>query len=152
MTDPQIAGLMFGIVFVLLLILAFCWLVNRKTCSENSGDHAETPHDEPKFNMAEPKSANTNGFCPNCGAKLDPANNFCPNCGTPRSVPGNSVIKCPQCGSANIHFITSQGGQRFDKSDACCGYLLCGPLGLLCGIKDQDTKTVRKCMNCNHEF
>jgi ribosomal protein L7/L12 len=62
-------------------------------------------------------------------------------------------ITCPRCGSDNVHFITVQSSQNFDKGDACCGYLLCGPLGLLCGVKGKnENKTVRKCMNCNQEF
>ena len=62
-------------------------------------------------------------------------------------------ITCPQCGSDDIHFVTTQASQNFDKKDACCGYLLCGPLGLLCGVKDKtESKTVRKCMKCNREF
>lgn len=64
-----------------------------------------------------------------------------------------SKITCPKCGSDNIHFVTIQASQNFDKGDACCGFLLCGPLGLLCGVKDKtESKTVRKCMNCTNEF
>lgn len=151
MTDPQIAGLVFGVFGILTLIVIFCWAYSRSGETNDSETENEFRGDR-KGECRMPNENTESNFCPNCGVKLEPTSNFCPNCGTPRSVPGNSVIKCPKCGSANIHFITSQGGQRFDKSDACCGYLLCGPLGLLCGVKDQDTKTVRKCMNCNHEF
>lgn len=115
-------------------------------------------------------------FCTSCGGELSDNPKFCPNCGTKnisysetekenassnvvvsiqQTNNGNSnktVVRCPNCGSTNIHFITSQGGQRIDKGGACCGFLACGPLGLLCGVKDEDTKTIRKCMNCNHEF
>lgn len=96
-------------------------------------------------------------FCKFCGKEIDEDSQVCKHCGkwvgsTAVQNPDN-VLKCPNCGSTNIHFITSQGGQEFKKSDACCGYLLCGPLGMLCGVKDKEpTKTVRKCMNCNHEF
>ncbi len=105
-------------------------------------------------------------FCKYCGSNLEENTNFCPHCGKSLENTNNTSLvyiehtekqenklTCPRCGSSNIHFVTIQGGQDFDKSDACCGYLLCGPLGLLCGVKDkQPTKTVRKCMNCNFEF
>lgn len=65
----------------------------------------------------------------------------------------DDVIRCPRCGSTNIHFVTKDTGSGIDKSDACCGYLLFGPIGLLCGVKDKkESTTVRKCMKCNHEF
>ena len=115
-------------------------------------------------------------FCTSCGEELPGNPKFCPNCGsknisysetesensssnvvvsvhqTNSSESDKTPVRCPKCGSTNIHFITSQGGQRIDKGDACCGFLACGPIGLLCGVKDQETKTVRKCMNCNNEF
>ena len=115
-------------------------------------------------------------FCTSCGEELPGNPKFCPNCGTKNisysetesensssnivvsvhqtnnSETDKTPVRCPKCGSTNIHFITSQGGQRIDKGDACCGFLACGPIGLLCGVKDQETKTVRKCMNCNNEF
>ena len=96
-------------------------------------------------------------FCANCGKSIPDGSKFCPECGsaqtssvTPRS---SDQILCPVCGSPSIHFVTTQGGQEFKKGDACCGYLICGPLGLLCGVKDkQPAKTIRKCMKCGFEF
>ena len=65
----------------------------------------------------------------------------------------DDVIRCPKCGSTNIHFVTIQASQDFDVESACCGYFLCGPLGLLMGVKDKkERKTIRKCMSCLHEF
>ena len=99
-------------------------------------------------------------YCHNCGKAVVDGAKFCSECGTPltgeaeiRPAPSSNKVLCPNCGSDNIHFVTSQTSSNFDKGDACCGYLLCGPLGLLCGVKDQtEPKTVRKCMSCNTEF
>ena len=112
--------------------------------------------------------------CPECGKEVSDAAKVCIHCGFPleknaldakvatinpqtnqNSEPNHAGHKifCPRCGSDNVHFITVQTSQNFDKGDACCGYLLCGPLGLLCGVKGKtESKTVRKCMNCTHEF
>ena len=63
----------------------------------------------------------------------------------------SEIIRCPQCGSRNIHFITKRG-KKFDAGNALCGGLLCGPIGLLFGAKDEPDTTVRKCMKCGKEF
>lgn len=55
-----------------------------------------------------------------------------------------SSIKCPKCGSVNIH-VDKRG---FRASDACCGAILCGPLGLLCGQTGANN-LVKTCLNCN---
>lgn len=61
-------------------------------------------------------------------------------------------VRCPNCNSTDIHFVT-KADSEFDGSNACCGYILFGPLGLLCGLTGKrENDTVRKCMNCNHEF
>ena len=120
-------------------------------------------------------------ICPHCGYQNADDNDYCASCGT-QFKPGpqtqdqsvvdavpvsqvpphdtssapkedDDVIRCPNCGSKNINFVTSETGTGFDKSNACCGYILLGPLGLLCGINEKKTtKTVRKCMKCGHEF
>jgi hypothetical protein len=59
----------------------------------------------------------------------------------------NNVILCPKCGSNNI-FISKRG---FNASDACCGALLVGPLGLLCGQSGANT-IEKTCLNCNKKF
>lgn len=62
-------------------------------------------------------------------------------------------IRCPRCGHTSIHFITRDKGEDFNVTNGICGFLLFGPLGLLCGlITDKETETTRKCMNCKHEF
>lgn len=63
------------------------------------------------------------------------------------------VVRCPYCGSKNVHFITKESGSELSASNACCGYMLLGPIGLLCGLTgNKEVKAVRKCMNCEGEF
>lgn len=148
-----VIAVIFGIILLIVAIFAF----SDKSASEEHSENAAA-NDPPQWATPAKKGETVTvqhndkkQYCPNCGAERDPSHRFCSNCGAPQTS-ADQVVRCPRCGSTNIHFITSQGGQRIDKQDACCGYLLCGPLGLLCGVKDQDTSTVRKCMNCNHEF
>ena len=56
-------------------------------------------------------------------------------------------IKCPECGSTEIS-IHKEG---FDAKSACCGALLVGPLGILCGAKEAN-KLNRHCLNCGHKW
>lgn len=95
-------------------------------------------------------------FCHKCGTKNLATNSICVNCEATLILDEENeddVVRCPSCGSKNIDFVTYQASSNFDKGDACCGYLLCGPLGLLCGAKDNtEAKTVRKCKKCGKEF
>ena len=59
------------------------------------------------------------------------------------SIPSN----CPSCGSTEV-FISKRG---FKAGDACCGAVLCGPLGLLFGAKGAN-KVQRTCLKCNKEW
>ena len=96
--------------------------------------------------------------CPKCGKANDILSKFCTDCGNSfvkqyEATPKRNIIYCPNCGSDNIHFITIQASQNFDKDVACCGYLCFEAPGLLCGVKNKtEARTVRKCMSCNHEF
>ncbi|QWC00027.1 zinc ribbon domain-containing protein [Mycoplasmatota bacterium] len=61
-------------------------------------------------------------------------------------------IRCPNCQSTDIFLLTKESS-GFDGSNACCGYIIFGPLGLLCGLSGaRESMTVRKCKNCGHEF
>ena len=94
-------------------------------------------------------------FCPKCGTKNLSSNNFCQKCGEKlhKVKEDDDTVRCPKCGSKNVEFVTYQSSSNFDKNDACCGYLLCGPVGLLAGAKDKtEARTVRKCKKCGHEF
>jgi transposase-like protein len=66
----------------------------------------------------------------------------------------NAMI-CPKCGSSSLQPVvkTSTSG-GFSSGDACCGYLLLGPLGLLCGAHNKNTsnQTWWICQNCGNQF
>lgn len=67
-------------------------------------------------------------------------------------------LHCPRCGSYDIMPVSevSTKGKDFNASDACCGFLLCGPLGLLCGAtgkgKQTTTTTYWMCKGCGNKF
>ncbi len=94
-------------------------------------------------------------YCHKCGTQHSTNDKYCKNCGASLKNYENEEdeVRCPNCGSKNIDFVTYQASSNFDKGDACCGYLLCGPIGLLCGAKDKtEARTVRKCKKCGKEF
>lgn len=45
-------------------------------------------------------------------------------------------MNCPKCGNSNVQMIneTSTKGKDFSASKGCCGMILMGPFGLLCGL------------------
>lgn len=63
-------------------------------------------------------------------------------------------MKCPKCGSERIQFGTNTSGGGFSFSDACCGSIILGPLGVLCGACGSDTKTEEFwiCQDCGNKF
>lgn len=63
-------------------------------------------------------------------------------------------MKCPKCGSERIQFGTNTSGGGFSFSDACCGSIILGPLGVLCGACGSDTKTEEFwiCQDCGYKF
>lgn len=69
-----------------------------------------------------------------------------------------SGLHCPRCGSHDIMPVSevSTKGKDFKVGDACCGYMLCGPLGLLCGAtgkgKQTTTNTYWMCRGCGNKF
>jgi DNA-directed RNA polymerase subunit RPC12/RpoP len=68
------------------------------------------------------------------------------------------LLICPECGSDNFEVVQDMkmSGKDFGAGKACCGYILLGPLGLLCGAcgkgKELDTKTAFVCKNCGNKF
>lgn len=56
-------------------------------------------------------------------------------------------ITCPKCGSSQI-FIGKKG---YSGKKACCGTLLAGPIGLLCGTH-KSNKLIKTCVKCNHSW
>lgn len=67
-------------------------------------------------------------------------------------------IHCPRCGCNDVFPVSevSTKGKDFDASDACCGYLLCGPIGLLCGATGKGKQTITTtywlCKGCGKKF
>lgn len=65
---------------------------------------------------------------------------------------------CPKCGSDNLVIIaeTSTKGKDFDVGNACCGLLLFGPIGALCGAmgkgKETSSTTYWLCKGCGNKF
>ena len=67
-------------------------------------------------------------------------------------------MKCPNCGSENCQYITTTethgGGIRW--GDACCGTMLLGPVGILCGFCGSEVHTHTKeywiCNSCGRRF
>lgn len=62
-------------------------------------------------------------------------------------------VTCPRCGSNKISFVSVSTGPDYSAMGGCCGYIVFGPLGLLCGLTNKNkTRIVRKCLNCGNEF
>ena len=63
-------------------------------------------------------------------------------------------MKCPKCGSEKIQFGSSTSGGGFSFSNSCCGYIMLGPLGLLCGACGSGTSTEEFwiCQDCGNKF
>lgn len=67
-------------------------------------------------------------------------------------------LRCPRCKSFDIVPMTdvSTKGKDFDSGNACCGFLLCGPLGLLLGTTGKGKQTITKnywiCKTCGYKF
>lgn len=65
---------------------------------------------------------------------------------------------CPKCGSNHLQVVneTKTTGGGYSAGNGCCGYILLGPLGLLCGSCGSKTKTTNKaffvCMDCGNKF
>jgi len=57
--------------------------------------------------------------------------------------------RCPKCGSMNFQVI-SEKSSGFN-TDSCCGAILFGPLGILCGASSETTSK-RICLNCGNKF
>ncbi len=126
-------------------------------------------------------------FCIKCGAQNSKESKFCVNCGEPlveqtdcqkiessemhmQQVPLSddlseievsvgSKLHCPKCKSEKIQALTEtnvQGGYRAGRG--CLGWLLLGPLGILCGALGKKARvsstnnTVFVCMECGFKF
>lgn len=71
------------------------------------------------------------------------------------SYSGFDKIKCPKCGSDSITLVSNTQKRGFSSGDACCGWLLLGPIGLLCGSLDSNKTTTTEywvCGGCGNKF
>ena len=63
-------------------------------------------------------------------------------------------MKCPRCGSETCQIITESQMKTkgFGFGKGCCGYLLVGPIGWLCGLcgMGEFKTTTRHFWICNH--
>ncbi len=125
-------------------------------------------------------------YCKRCGEALTEDSNHCGTCGsavtivTPDttlhleknsgsktssvvSTPINSAsVYCPKCKSQKLQTVvesnTEGKGGGYGAGKGCLGWLLLGPLGLLCGICGNGTKitttnkTFFMCMDCGNKF
>lgn len=106
--------------------------------------------------------------CKNCGKELN-GSRFCPNCGQeadgtviPNTDSKVSKLVCPKCGSKRIQLVTetnvSTKGKNYSGAQGCLGYLMFGPLGMLCGSCGQSQKTTTTqnqywvCNECGEKF
>ncbi len=65
------------------------------------------------------------------------------------------MLRCPKCNSEDIQFTSSTTSKGVSVRNSCCGYILLGPLGLLCGLhKAGETSTSEfwVCRNCGARF
>lgn len=115
-------------------------------------------------------------YCQTCGTQVAEGSAFCPKCGTKLMADKASIspslreskpqddegIRCPKCNSkrlqATVESNTQGKGGGYSAGKGCLGFLLAGPLGLLCGAcgsksKIETTnKTVFICMDCGNKF
>lgn len=63
-------------------------------------------------------------------------------------------MKCPNCGSEHVQFATHTKTKSFSFLDSCCGAIMLGPLGILCGLcgASSHTKEFWICHNCGYRF
>lgn len=67
-------------------------------------------------------------------------------------------LQCPRCGNTNCMPIveTNTHGKDFSAGKGCCGYVLLGPFGILCGAcgggKQTNSTTYWMCSNCGNKF
>ena len=56
-------------------------------------------------------------------------------------------VRCPKCGSPSIATIK----EGYDADSGCCGVILFGPIGLLCGATEAN-KLSNVCQKCGHTW
>ena len=67
-------------------------------------------------------------------------------------------MECPKCGNVYLQSTTetTTKGKDFSATQGCCGAILFGPIGLLCGMCGQGRQykstTYWLCPNCGNKF
>jgi len=64
----------------------------------------------------------------------------------------NNGIRCPRCNSNNIQCVTETVNSASDFGARCLGFILMGPLSLLCGPNQDETKRYCICNHCGEKF
>lgn len=65
---------------------------------------------------------------------------------------------CPKCGENNSQIINevATSGKDFSASKGCCGAILMGPIGILCGACGKGKQTYNNqywiCNNCGNKW
>ena len=61
---------------------------------------------------------------------------------------------CPNCESENCHFVSQVHSSNGSFLDGCCGFILLGPIGILCGLcgGGESTKEFWVCDQCGFKF
>lgn len=67
-------------------------------------------------------------------------------------------MQCPKCGNTNLQIITEieTKGKDFSVTKGCCGAVLFGWIGILCGACGKGKRTYSTsywiCPNCGYRF
>lgn len=70
----------------------------------------------------------------------------------------DSLVHCPKCGGTHCNMMvkTKTDHTPFGIGNACCGYILFGPIGFLCGAcgmgTSTETETYWYCEDCGKKF
>lgn len=119
-------------------------------------------------------------FCWKCGKGNQSASEYCEHCGAslkslkdekevrevqvikeveivkehPREDTAEDKVRCPKCGSTQVQFVNETQVKGYSTSEGCCGLILLGPLGLLCGLCGTGGKSQvkRMCLKCGNKF
>lgn len=109
-------------------------------------------------------------YCRKCGKQVETNSEYCDECrsemhGVSVNTRGRKKC-CPKCKSRNLQvvmntdFHSETKGGGFSAGKGCCGLMLLGPLGLLCGACGNKQKTtvtssstnVWVCHDCGNKF